>query len=277
MSDTHEGEHIFRSPRIRGVVTLVLLLLSVFLFAKSLVTFKEYQFVGSGVPATNVIHVAGEAEVMARPDVATFSFTVNEEGESPAEAQNKASEVVNPVVAYVTEQGIPEADIQTSNFQLSPKYQQNCSGLRTRQVCTNELIGYTVNETVNIKVRQSEENPGAFSVDLGTLVAGMAERGVSNVNGPNFEIDDIEVHQQEARTEAITDAKAKAEALADELGVNLVRIINFTEANKPTPFMARSSMMDMAEESIGGGVAAPSIPVGENEIRSEVMISYEIR
>lgn len=278
MSESHEGEHLFRSPRVRGVVVLSLLLLSVFLFAQSLVTFKEYRYVGSGVPASNVITVMGEAKVAARPDVATFSFTVREEAATPAEAQDRASQVVNPVVAFVGEQGVDEADVQTSNFQLSPKYERQCTGPRTGQTCTNELVGYTVSETVTIKVRQSEENPGAFVTDLGTLVAGLAERGVANVNGPNFEIDDETVYQAQAREEAIADAKQKAKELADDLDVVLVRIVNFNEFEQQ-PYFARSAVaMDMAqEEGLGGGIEAPSIPVGENEVLSQVMIAYEIR
>ena len=70
-------------------------------------------------------------------------------------------------------------------------------------------------------------------------------------------------------------AKAKAESLANDLGVKLGGIISFNEGeNNPTPMYAKTMMADSAIAP----VAAPAqLPKGEDTISSDVTITYEIK
>ena len=103
------------------------------------------------------------------------------------------------------------------------------------------MAGYEVNQGVDVKVRNIES--------VGTILGGIGGLGASNISGLNFSIDDEDELKKEANELAINDAKEKAEILADNLGVKLVRIINFSEsgyfryigrnlARKPCPWMA---------------------------------------
>ena len=269
----HSGS-IFHSNRVKGTLVLVLLLLSVFLFAETIKSFKEYRFVGSSVPASNVISVSGEGEVFAIPDIAVFTFSVNEEAETADTAQEMATEKITSALAFVREQGVEDDDIKTINYNLSPRYEyaqatRDC----TRYPCppaNRELVGFSVNQTVQVKLRDTDK--------AGDFVVGLAGLAVQNVNGPDFSIDDDDVLQEEARKAAIDDARAKAEKLAGDLGVTLVRIVSFSENGSYPPVMMRASM-DMAEEAMGGAMPAPApdLPTGENRIVSNVTVSYEIR
>ena len=79
----------------------------------------------------------------------------------------------------------------------------------------------------------------------------------------------------EARKEAIVNAQSKAETLAKDLGVTLVRITSFSESgNYPGPIYYAKSTEAFG---MGGDNSAPEVPSGENRIVSNVTLTYEIR
>ena len=99
------------------------------------------------------------------------------------------------------------------------------------------------------------------------------------MSGLSFTIDDEDELRAEARADAIEDAEGKADELAAQLGVTLVRIVGFSEDGNgyyPAPYLKRE-VMTMAADSAVGGAVAPELPMGENKIQSNVTITYEIR
>ncbi len=102
----------------------------------------------------------------------------------------------------------------------------------------------------------------------------LGSTGVSNLNGPNFAVDNEDGLKAQARKEAIDDAKSKAEVLAKDLGVSLVKIVSFSDSNAGYPIMyANSAKMD----AVAAAPAPAELPKGENTISSDVTITYEIR
>jgi len=103
----------------------------------------------------------------------------------------------------------------------------------------------------------------------------IGETAPSYVSGLNFEVDDLESVKAEARKLAIDDAKAKAKILSKDLDVKILGLVSFSEQSGgyyPSYGLGGSDMA-MAQES---RLIAPEIPVGENEIVSNVYITYEI-
>ncbi len=99
-----------------------------------------------------------------------------------------------------------------------------------------------------------------------------------NLNGPEFTLDEEDKVQEEARNDAIENARTKAESLAKALGVKLVRVVNFTESvggRYPQPMLMSEKMMDSAVGMGGAGNAV--LPEGQNKYTSDVSIIYEIR
>jgi hypothetical protein len=103
---------------------------------------------------------------------------------------------------------------------------------------------------------------------------GLGTTGVSNLSGPNFSLDNPDAVQAQARKLAIDDAKAKAEVLAQDLGVSLGKVTSFSEGgNYAVPMMYNS----MAGGATAKAPAPAVIPAGVNTITSDVTITYEIR
>ncbi len=259
--------------RLTNGIIAVVFLLAVFLGLKALNTLKEFRYIGGNVYPTNTINVSGKGTVVAIPDVAEVSFSVVETGNSVAVAQEKATEKMNAILDAVKEMEVEEKDIKTTGYNSYPKYEYQTSSLCAGGYCPpgrQVLTGYEVSHNITVKIRKTDK-AGEVLTKIGTL-------GASNISGLNFVVDDIEAVKKQARDEAIEDAKAEAKVLAKSLGLKLVKIVNFSEqGNYPMPYGMGGDMVEGRAVVSMEMAKAPDLPVGENEIISNVSIVYEVR
>lgn len=254
---------------IRGAVAL-LVASALFYAAKFVTEVKSYGYIGGGVLASNVISVNGAGEVFALPDIANITFSVTKQGKTVAEAQKEASKIINAGISFLKNSGIAEKDIKTTNYSAFPRYEYNdvvCLSIDCPRPGKQILVGYDVSQSISVKVRDTDKT--------GVILEGLAKAGITEISGPNFGVDNDEALKAEARKKAIADAKEKAQVLAKDLGVKLVRIINFNESgNYPVYYGTKTFESSVG---LGGDIPAPEIPKGENKITSNVTITYEIR
>lgn len=246
---------------------MLLIIVSLFFLVKIVSEVKGLRFIGGGATAASTISFSGQGEVFASPDIAFVNITIREEGKTLAEAQAKATPKEKAALDFLAEQGIEKKDIKTEGYNSYPKYDYGRPCYDVYPCSSNpQLLGYEVAETISIKIRDLSI-AGKIMTELGSL-------GVGELNGPNFSIENEDELKAEARKQAIDKAKAKAEILAKDLGVRLVRIVNFSEDGYyPMPMYAKA---EMAMDS-SGSAPAPELPTGENKIISNVTITYEIR
>lgn len=252
-----------------------LVVISIFFAVKGLSALKQYQFIGSGTTATNTVSVSGEGEAFAVPDIAEVSFTFSKDAKTMELAQKPVNEGTKAAIEYLKKQGIDEKDIKTQDYNAYPKYENQavpmiaCApGYSCPPQNSNPVaVGYTVTETIIVKIRKTET--------AGAIVSGLGGLGATNISGPNFTVDNDDATKSEARSKAIDNAKEKANELAKELGVKIVRIVSFSE-NGSNPYPMYAKAMDV---SVGGAAApeAANLPTGQNKYTSNVTITYEIR
>lgn len=258
--------------------------LIVFLSLLSLNTLLGLRYIGTGVAAANTIEVSGHGQVLAVPDIATFTFTVTSDKSTVAAAQADATAKANAVTNYLTGAGVSKDDIQTTDYSVSPQYEYQNASCPSEPVPLSNggaspgavvycppgkqvLTGYEVDQTTTVKVRDTGK--------AGALLAGVGTAGATQVSGLQFTFDNPDAVQAQARTAAIVDAKSKAQTLASELGVSLVRVVSFSEDTggiSPQPMYAMA-----AGSSASNASAAPEISTGQNEVTDDVTITYEIR
>lgn len=250
------------------LITSVFALLGVFLLVASLGKLKENRFIGSGLPASNMITVSGQGKVERSPDTAKFTFTISDTQKEMKVAQDTVSKKIDTATKALTSLGIDAKYIKTDSYSSYPQYdyptiecfRTPCPG------STPVLRGYQVSQIVTVQVKDLE---------LVEKVAGaLGTAGVIDLQGPNFGFEDDKAVAREARDMAIEDAKSEAEKLAKSLGVKLVRIVSFSEnaGGYPVPMYARMDAMKSE-----GATSTPAIPVGQNTVQSNVTIVYEIR
>ena len=253
----------------KGIFKIIIIFIAVFLVAASLGKLKELKYIGTGVNATNTITVTGKGTVDRTPDTAKISFTVQDEQKSLKAAQDTVTKKIDAITQALKDAGVEEKYIKTDAYNSYPQYDYvNTIRCITYPCPTNStpvIRGYQVSHNVTVSIKNLD-NVSAVLDMLGT-------NGVTNISGPNFGFEDDTAIAREARDEAIADAKDEAKKLAKSLGVKLVRIVSFSEngGGYPVPMYA---MTAKAEDASG---SAPSLPVGEQNIQSNVTLVYEIQ
>jgi uncharacterized protein len=259
---------VFDNRSARIAVVGVLGILALFLLAQTISIAQG--FGRSGAPATDTVTVNGQGQATLAPDVARISFSVQHTAVSVSDAQAATTKQANDAIAYLKEQGIADKDVKTLSYNIYPQYSYpNPCGPGV--ICpaysgTPKVTGYQVSETVQVTVHDLTA--------VGTLISGLGNLEVQNLNGPDFALDDATAGYDAARADAIAKAKAQAELLAEQLGVRLGKIVNFSESS--------GSNYPMYAYGMGGATdmkAAPTanIPTGENTYNASVSITYEIR
>lgn len=243
---------------LSGAWTAVAIVLVVFLGAQAWKTVLEGAEVGREPAGRDTITMTGEGKISAQPTLAEVNLGLLSEGRDVPATQSDNAKKVNAIVAALKGLGIAEADMQTSGYSISPRYEY----VDGRQ----NIIGYTVSQNLAVKVRNLTQ--------VGAVVSKAGELGSNQLNGVTFTIDEPAAVQQAARKEAIADAEKKALELAQALGVKLVRVVGFSESTpgSPTPPMFYDRL-----EAQAANVVAPEIQPGELDVKANVSVTYEIR
>jgi len=239
----------------------LLVISSVCVVLKAINEYKSIEYIG--LSEQNTMSFSGKGEVSAIPDIASFTFSVKEEGKDSKDAQNFSAKKINEAISYLKKQGIEEKDIKTSNYNVYPRYEWDTDeGKRSKRI----LVGYVASQSISVKIRDIKK--------AGDVLSGLGGIGVNNLSGLSFSVDNKDELKREARKLAIEDAKNKAKELSKDLGVNLLKIVSFNEQNGYRSFYAQEKMMDN-EASFAS--ESPEIPVGENKITSNITITYQIQ
>jgi len=260
---TERGKHLVN-------VALALLVIFCFLFFfKFINEIKKGGYIGREYGIQNSINISGVGEVVAIPDIATFSFVVRAEKSTVETAQKEVTEKTNNILDALKKGGVDEKDIKTTGYNIYPQYDYPTIQCFAYPCPPSKSIlrGYEVSHSITVKVRDTE--------NTGELLTMIGKYEVDNVSGISFGIDDEEALKAEARSLAIEDAKKQAERLAKDLGVKIVRVVSFYENNYPMPYYGGEYAMGKGGDAMME--ASPVIPAGENTIISNVSVTYEIR
>lgn len=212
--------------------------------------------------------VFGEGRATGIPDIAKFSFSViTEGGMNLRDIQEQNTEKTNSAIAYLKTSGVEAKDIKTESYDISPRYRHFAPPRNGGFVGPPEIVGYTITQTVSVKVRDLAK--------AGELLSGTVREGANSVSQLSFEIDDLSELKNEARAQAIAEAKRKAENVASNAGFGLGSIISISvdEHNRPSPMQARQLTIEGREDI----QISPRIEPGAEEIFVTASIQFEIR
>lgn len=209
------------------------------------------------------VSFTAEGRAFAKPDIAQIVVAVKTDRVKEAvQAVQDNTEKMNNVVNKIKELGIEEKDIETTSYRLNPVYDYN------RNTGERTLAGYDVYQEVTIKIRDLDK--------VGEVIEATTSVGANQVGNISFTIDDPEEVKKEAREEAVAKAKKKAKEMAELTGIKLGKLVNVYESEGPGPIYRGYPSYAMEMEGIGGA-GAPEIQVGENEIKLEVTLVYEVK
>lgn len=237
--------------------TFILSSISVLVVAIFLVGFLVYNFQSLPQNAPQDLTVSGTGKAYIKPDIAVVNFGVTTEAIKSQDAVDQNNKKMNVIIAEIKKLGVEEKDIQTTNYNLNPVYDWTNRGGRI-------FTGYSLNQQITVKIRNFDKING--------ILDSATTNGATNVGDLQFTVDDMEKIRTEARAKAIAEAKTKAQALANEAGLKLGKLVNVSEGynNYPQPLYGMGVAKEMSS-------VAPDIQTGQVEINVTVNLTYKLK
>ena len=158
--------------------------------------------------AETKITVNGTGEVRVSADTAIISLGVNARDKDVLKAQQRVNETIAAIRTALIEQGVKEENIYTDFINIYPLYDYSND--------QEQLAAYNASSTLAIKVTDMES--------VGSLIDVCFAAGANTLNGISFSASDTEEAKTEAMKKAVTDAKKKAEILAEASGLKIIGI-----------------------------------------------------
>lgn len=211
----------------------------------------------------SIISLSGTGSVSVAPDMAVISFGVVKEAETARIALDENNKAMASILKAMEENGIEKKDLQTSGFNIQPKYfypKRKANGEQP----VPEITGYRVANNLTIRIREIEK--AGEILDLSVTL------GINSGGNIQFTNSDTTTVLKEARIKAVEDALEKAQTLAQAAGVELGDILNISEnISRPRPVgIAQARSLSVQED------AAVPIASGENNYSVTVQMSWEI-
>lgn len=205
------------------------------------------------------LDIVATGESRRVPDIAVVTAGVVTQAPSASAALTDNNRQMQAVFRALDAAGIEERDIQTSSISLNARYDYSDRS-------EPRLLGYTASNQLTVRFREIER--------AGTIIDALVGQGVNQINGPSLQIDAPEAAMDEARRDAITKARQRAELYAAAAGMRVVRIVAISEAGaaRPPVVMAGRAMMMDAEQS-----APLQIAAGEQRLTASVSVTFELQ
>jgi uncharacterized protein YggE len=205
------------------------------------------------------ITVMAQGKATAKPDLAMVTIGVETRNAEARVAAQENDERMADVMAAILELGVAEEDVQTVDYSVRAEIDWENDEQR--------VIGYVVDNSVVVKLREVDK--------AGDVLDAATEAGANNVYGIQFTFDDPTTLREEARAEAMAQARDKAEALAELAGVGLGKPRYINESFTESPPYYLEPIYAAAERAMGGG-ATPVQP-GQLEVSVQVQVTFDIR
>jgi uncharacterized protein YggE len=195
---------------------------------------------------TPAISVSGVATISVPPDQAQVEAGVTSDGKTAREASEANNTTMGKVLLALKAAGIDGKDIQTSRLSLQPQSAPNRS--------TNAIAGYRASNQVTVRVR--DVTKVASTIDL------LVGAGANDIGGINFMVSQASKLLDDAREQAVADARRKAEIYAKAAGVTLGAPLSIAEEGAPAPvFRGKMALAPMAATPVAQGEQTLSVTV----------------
>jgi len=207
-------------------------------------------------PQKRTISLVATGAVKTTPDKVDISTGVTSEAKSAREALDQNTEAMAKVVEALKGEGIEPKDTQTTNFSVSPVYEQRNEGTAPF------IVGYRVTNAVRITVRDTKK--------LGAILDKVVSLGANQIDSIEFGVEEPEVLKDEARKLALKTVTDNAKLYAEAAGVGLGQILSISEeeSSYQPRFAPAATRMEMAKDV--------PIEAGTASVEVRVRVTWEI-
>ncbi len=265
-------------------VTLLLTALGAALFSGCM--HKTEVVAGSGAVPTDVVVVVGEGEARGKPDVVRLQLGVEARARDANAAVESANQQMQRLIDALKQSGVKPEDLQTRDFNIHSE--QIDLGVMEPMTSSSETAPVPLKPGASARAEVAPApHPGppegrrrtelVYRVSnmlqvtlrdlskVGEVLNQAVSAGANQAWGVSFEIDDEKPLTQQARSEAVANARKQASELAQLAGVRLGHIV---------------SIMD---EEAGGFVPMPAVGLARAEMSKvpiesgQIMVRHRVR
>ena len=164
--------------------------------------------VASCALADTKITVSGSGNTLVPADTAIVTLGISARDKDVLKAQQKANETIAAIRAVLAENGVAPEDINTGYLNIYAIYDYSSD--------MEEISAYNANSTLAIRLSDMTVVGQVIDLAFGA--------GANMLNGIEFSASDTDEARASALKEAVRDARAKAEILAEAAGLKITGI-----------------------------------------------------
>ncbi|HUU76127.1 MAG TPA: SIMPL domain-containing protein [Methanoregulaceae archaeon] len=210
-----------------------------------------------------VIMTSASGEVMATPDRAQLTFSVQTENADVKIAQQENARIMDGLVRAIQGAGIAKEDIKTVRYSIYPYYED-------ASPFGQKIKYYQVTSSVQITMRDVGRT--------GEIIDIAVANGANQVDSINFLLSE-ELEQSlraEVLTKAVDRTKTDADAVAAAIGMRIIGVKEVSVGQSYSPVLYQSARYESDAAMKGAGVPTPIEP-GELKVSAQVSVTYLIQ
>lgn len=206
--------------------------------------------------------------VYVKPDKIVISFGVETNAKEVNTAKQANNKILVAAMEAIRKTGVEEDEIQTAQISVDPRWEN----LNQRQ----EFAGYFVRNVFVVTINDVEKTDAVIVAAL--------DAGVNALYGVDFQTSELKKYREEARHQALRDAREKATKMAAVLEQSVGLPIDISEQYQGSPLYwsswgGRSAGLMQARmqaDSSGSG-ESPTVALGKLAIRANVNVTFLLK
>lgn len=237
-----------------GIVAIIILCT----LASFFVPWKKVNWGTISTQPARTVTVTGLAISKQKNQIATFTAGISVTKDNKQDATNEVNNKINAIVEAAKAFGIKTEDIKTQYISVYQNqeqyYEDNRQKTRPGQWNVSNSVSFVLRDVTRAS----------------SLTDVLSRAGATNINGPQFSMDETTDIENSLLGEAIANAKKKAELVAKGANMKLGAIINVVEGYTMT--QSRPVYMEGGGGGGGGGMEA-----GTAAVEKTVTVMFELR
>ena len=203
--------------------------------------------------AVNTVTVGASEKVDIEADIGTATFGVRTKDRSASEATSEMSQQTDAILDALRNEGFTNAELSTDNVRLTRECIRKCRDHDPKDgVPPERIMGYVGSAAVIVETNQLNR--------LGRAVDAAVAAGADSIRGIDYDVEDKDAAVLEALRQAMQQAKAKGEVIAQEAGRTLGPALIVEEGRTQAP--GTYSLVDNLDSAaLGATIPNPSASI----------------
>ena len=204
------------------------------------------------------INVSGTGEVLVPADTAIISLGVTASEKEVLDAQAYVNNAVASIRSALTEAGVDGKDINTGYININALYDYSSD--------TPEIVGYSASSTLAIRTGEMEK--------IGEIIDIALSAGANSLDGISFSVSEYDEYKVTALKNAVADAYAKAQILADASDQVITGVENISEYGTYSYDSGLLNNFSIREESKAADSAGTYVQAAKLTVSASINVIY---